>query len=203
MSYKSKSDDSFNSNLKFYLFKKVIENKTETIELEDFLSFSIENEISLIDLYTTRYLKYYSHEKIANEFDKTVDQIYKEIKVLSENLKVSLTLWKQEYFQKIFQNKLPKESYDQLINSKKCHYCQADESAFKALFNSHQIKTKRARGFNFEIDRLDPNKDYSVDNCVSSCYWCNNAKTDEFSEEEFKPVGNAIREVWLKRLNKQ
>ncbi|WP_188117205.1 hypothetical protein [Campylobacter concisus] len=33
-----------------------------------------------------------------------------------------------------------------------------------------------------------------------ACYWCNNAKTDEFSPEEFKPIAEGIREVWNKRL---
>ena len=33
-----------------------------------------------------------------------------------------------------------------------------------------------------------------------ACYWCNNAKTDEFSPEEFKPIAEGIRKAWNERL---
>ncbi|KOH46766.1 hypothetical protein NC99_04170 [Sunxiuqinia dokdonensis] len=33
-----------------------------------------------------------------------------------------------------------------------------------------------------------------------SCYWCNNAKTDTFSSEEFKIIGKEIGKIWEKRL---
>ena len=36
-----------------------------------------------------------------------------------------------------------------------------------------------------EIDRIKANHEYLKDNVVLACYWCNNAKSDEFSEPEF------------------
>ena len=33
---------------------------------------------------------------------------------------------------------------------------------------------------------------YKADNCVYACYWCNNAKTNAFTDVEFKPIGKAI-----------
>ncbi len=36
---------------------------------------------------------------------------------------------------------------------------------------------------------------YNSKNCVFACYWCNNAKTDAFDEEQFKEIGLAIGEV--------
>lgn len=33
---------------------------------------------------------------------------------------------------------------------------------------------------------------YNANNCVFACYWCNNAKTDAFTDEEFMPIGKAI-----------
>lgn len=33
-----------------------------------------------------------------------------------------------------------------------------------------------------------------------ACYWCNNAKTDEFTAEEFKEIGKEIRKIWDVRL---
>jgi hypothetical protein len=39
-----------------------------------------------------------------------------------------------------------------------------------------------------------------LDNLVFACYWCNNAKTDTFTFEEFKQVGEVFRNIWQKRL---
>jgi hypothetical protein len=45
----------------------------------------------------------------------------------------------------------------------------------------------------------ESNYEYKPDNCVMAFYWCNNAKTDEFTEEEFKAVGKTIAGIWEKR----
>jgi hypothetical protein len=49
-----------------------------------------------------------------------------------------------------------------------------------------------------EIHRKNSNKEYTKDNCVISCYWCNNAKTDGFTYEEVGEVwgvgGEGVRE---------
>ena len=60
---------------------------------------------------------------------------------------------------------------------------------------------KNFRGWNLEIDRLNSNFEYKPDNCAMACYWCNNAKTDEFTEDEFMVIGEAIKNVWRERLN--
>ena len=52
-----------------------------------------------------------------------------------------------------------------------------------------------------EIDRKEPNLEYTKENCVWCCYWCNNAKTDEFKYKEFKKVGAVIETIWNDRLN--
>ena len=65
-----------------------------------------------------------------------------------------------------------------------------------------QLFKKVNRGFKLEIERFDSNIEYSYENMDLACYWCNNSKTDEFTKEEFEPVGKAIREIWNKRLNK-
>jgi hypothetical protein len=64
------------------------------------------------------------------------------------------------------------------------------------LLNKHET-----RGYSFEIDRKEPNLEYSTENCLMSCFWCNNAKTDEFNEKEFKIIAASIEEVWEKRLS--
>jgi len=59
------------------------------------------------------------------------------------------------------------------------------------------------RGKRLEIDRKDNQKDYSEKNCVLACPIYNNAKSDKFTDEEFKRVGRIIKEIWLKRILKK
>lgn len=85
---------------------------------------------------------------------------------------------------------------------KKCHYCKITESDIEELLKlSGGQLTKRKRGRKLEIDRKQPNESYAIiTNLVFSCYWCNNAKTDTFSADEFKLIGEAIGETWKRRL---
>ncbi len=88
---------------------------------------------------------------------------------------------------------------------RKCHYCNINEQQIKILIDKRQIRTKRltTRGRTLEIERREPNKTYDeTDNLVFCCYWCNNAKTDEFTEQEFEIIGNHIAEIWKNRLAK-
>lgn len=62
------------------------------------------------------------------------------------------------------------------------------------------LNKKKDRGWKLEIDRLDSNFEYRPSNTVMCCYWCNNAKTDEFTRDEFMEIAKAIRNVWNNRL---
>lgn len=89
---------------------------------------------------------------------------------------------------------------------RKCHYCGITEDKIQRLNDQGQLKTKRlvTRGRSLEIERIEPNRPYDdVDNLALACYWCNNAKSDEFTEDEFEPIGKAIGKVWQKRLSKE
>lgn len=68
-----------------------------------------------------------------------------------------------------------------------CSYC--------GTFRSNTITNKRGNGsYNYNgIDRVDNNKGYTLDNCVSCCKICNNAKRT-LSREEFLD--------WIKRFEK-
>lgn len=89
------------------------------------------------------------------------------------------------------------EDYDRT-----CIYCKLTESNIRELFQAKKIFTKRiySRGITMEVDKKDPKKPYELSNLMMSCYWCNNAKTDEFSAEEFQEVAKALKEIWIKRL---
>ncbi len=84
---------------------------------------------------------------------------------------------------------------------RKCFYCDITEVEISELWKKWPELTKRNRGRNLEIERLEPNKEYSeTQNLVFSCYWCNNAKTDTFTQYEFKEIGKIIKNIWKERL---
>lgn len=85
---------------------------------------------------------------------------------------------------------------------KKCFYCGITEDKIGELFDKNKLFTKSKRGRNLELDRMVPELDYNhKNNIVFACYWCNNAKTDTFTADEFKEVGDVIRKIWEKRLS--
>jgi hypothetical protein len=94
-----------------------------------------------------------------------------------------------------------KEFYNWYIEEeKKCEYCGIREPELKILLDSGAVKTKRTRGRKLELDRKVPDGNYDdLDNIVFACYWCNNAKTDTFTYEEFKKVGAVISGIWKGR----
>lgn len=86
---------------------------------------------------------------------------------------------------------------------RECYFCKIKESEIQTLYMAGQLLTKRlgTRGFKMEVDQRNPNNGYVEGNIALCCYWCNNAKTDEFSEEEFTPVGRMIGNILRNRLN--
>jgi 5-methylcytosine-specific restriction endonuclease McrA len=71
---------------------------------------------------------------------------------------------------------LTKEQFAKLIKQK-CYYCNSD------LSNHRDMLLGRIFSYN-GIDRTNSNKDYTIDNCVTCCSQCNNAKLD-YTKEEF------------------
>lgn len=86
---------------------------------------------------------------------------------------------------------------------RQCEYCLIRESEIKNLINQGKIYTKRltTRGRTMEVDRKDPKGHYQINNLVMSCYWCNNAKTDEFSYAETIQKQLLSNWIWKARLN--
>jgi hypothetical protein len=82
-----------------------------------------------------------------------------------------------------------------------CFYCGLEIETQLLLINSGKIKSNRffthkyktkngiykygTRGKSFEVDRKNPKGEYSVNNCVLCCYFCNNDKSDVFSAEQY------------------
>lgn len=81
---------------------------------------------------------------------------------------------------------------------RKCCYCEVDEKASKDAFDLKIISSKK-RSFSGElqIERKNPNRDYSADNCEFACVICNNAKSDMISERDFRDFFvPGIKEYW-------
>jgi len=68
-----------------------------------------------------------------------------------------------------------------------CYYCKTDEKVIAELFEKkYQFAKRQNRGRHLEVERRDAkHNEYSSENCVLACYFCNNDKSDIFTEEEY------------------
>lgn len=84
-----------------------------------------------------------------------------------------------------------------------CAYCSIPEKKLIELnkLPNHINKRFPQRGTSLEIDRRKSQLKYTIiENLVLACYWCNNAKTDTFTDSEFSKVGKVIKEIWTQRF---
>jgi hypothetical protein len=89
--------------------------------------------------------------------------------------------------------------FDIQVFNKGCYYCGITN---EQSFHIYQLQRKGLRpdatrggkrGKRLEIDRKDPFEIYdNLSNIVWCCYWCNNAKSNFFTELEFTPVAKEI-----------
>lgn len=80
----------------------------------------------------------------------------------------------------------------------KCHYCGIAEDEFCKIWGETFYGGIK-RGRKLEIDRKDNNSKYDMANCVLACAICNMAKSDKFTYDEFRRVGDVMRDIWQKR----
>ncbi len=123
----------------------------------------------------------------------------------TKTIKILESEYSDEWFEKALSFKHFSSFYGSNDNDRACEYCGVFESTIETLSQDAMINTKRfySRGKSMEVDKRDPQKPYCNGNLVLSCYWCNNAKTDEFSFEEFKRIGEQISKIWQERLMKK
>ena len=196
--YYTKANDSFTTKLNLYLFSKAIKQNLNYLNLEDFRSFEIGKE--LVDLYSTEYWQYEPEHELVPGL--TNDAIYKLIDIINKEYKDVITEMKNDYLKNQFPVIYPISDFENLLQTNTCAYCNITPEEIIQLADHKQLHKKNYRGWTLEIDRLDSNLEYKKENCVMSCYWCNNAKTDEFTREEFMNIGSEIRKIWNKRLLK-
>ena len=85
-------------------------------------------------------------------------------------------------------------------DGRECYYCGIKEEDFIPIWG--KFYGGENRGKKLEVDRKDNKKGYSLENCVLACSICNNAKSDKFTDKEFKEVGKSIKQIWLSRDKK-
>lgn len=195
--YREKADDSFRTKLNMYLFDKATSKDWENVSLNDFVHFKITQE--LVHLYTTEYWQYEPEHKLKNNL--TNDEVYRQISQKEKELAPLIEEFRKDYIEKRFPDIFPVEVFREMVESAKhCEYCGISIEEILMLADRKQLHKKNYRGWSFEIDRIDSNFEYKRDNCVMACYWCNNAKTDEFTLDEFKLIAKEIGGVWERRM---
>ena len=210
-SYNDKLIDSLATRIQLFLFWKSFDKeviKTEDIAnyIDEIEKFEITNDLA--NLYSNTYYQTKLKEKreiLFNGKNAYVDNICKNIPSktkIKELLRNELKPLKDKYKEK-FEKIFPLKEFEKMTKDETtCSYCGISLDQIKALGENKKLNNKRSdtRGYTLEIDRMLPNLEYSKKNCCMACYWCNNAKTDEFSPEEFKPIARGINEIWNKRL---
>jgi 5-methylcytosine-specific restriction endonuclease McrA len=100
-------------------------------------------------------------------------------------------------------SKEKKELRSQLYerDGRKCHYCGIEEKDFPMLWGDTFYGGIK-RGRILEIDCIDNSLGYDVTNCVLACALCNMGKSDKFTYQEFKEVGEVIKRIWQGRKSR-
>jgi hypothetical protein len=87
-----------------------------------------------------------------------------------------------------------------VAEKKACYYCKTSSEELSGFYK--RTDSKRPRGQSLEIERKEDTK-YTEENCELCCYWCNNAKSDIFSFDEFTKIGLAIGLVIKEKLREE
>ena len=89
----------------------------------------------------------------------------------------------KDEFVKWFENTIKSQNF-------KCYYCDTSIFDIRSLIDQKKLKTRKTgysrRGPIFEIDRKINSNGYTKENCVLSCYYCNNDKSYILDSEDYK-----------------
>jgi len=206
--YLSKARDSFDTKLNLYIFSQyILKENSDLINLSNFKQFVITED--LVNVYSTKYWNWEENvdfDKIPSSFkfeiktNLTISELYKKMKEWKINNQTLITNFKNDYVAN-FEDVFKREEFDKLLLDNECEYCGITIDKVDKLVKQEQLFNKQPfRGYVLEIDRLNSNYEYTKKNSVMCCYWCNNAKTDEFTYKEFKVIGKAISKIWQERL---
>jgi len=200
--YLQKAKSSFKARFDLLLYYHITNGNSGTISTDELDKFEIDNHLDLLK----EYIQVYWQQEENKSFEirgRVIEDIYKDMKDWKENNKKNIDSLLKHYIENTFRKVFPRKDFDQLLEpEQKCEYCHITRKQIDDLIDKRKLYKKHiTRGWSLEIDRKEPNLEYTKKNCVMCCYWCNNAKTDEFSYDEFKIIGNEIKKIWHDRLN--
>ncbi len=196
--YNSKRDDSFVSFMRtvgynLSLYTKNIDSKL----YEELQKRIVEHDKAIrcreIKKYACEYYQYLDDDSNP-ESNKKLKEFYDASKDEYDECKIA--------YQKRYEYNFSFTAFVKLLIKSSCSYCGISLEQLKSLRKKWKIHSKSGRGFSLEIDRKSPNLEYTEKNCCMSCYWCNNAKTDEFNVTEFEEIAKGINAAWNKRGEK-
>lgn len=190
-SYNNTAFKSYRSKLHLFQYKLALEGREE-FTAEEFRHFKNSDELAK----SLAYRKWKDEEIHAIGNDRIV-LFCCDLWDMNEELFMKL---EDEYlanFEKIF----PKKEYKELKKVKTCFYCGISEEEISLLAQKDKLFNDHFRSRKLKIRRINRNLEYTPDNCVKSCYWCQKAKKYEFTGEEFPEVAKSISAIWKKRLN--
>ena len=198
--YRAISKRSFKTKLDQFLLSKCVadERGVGTITMDEF------NRYVINDADIRRYAAVYYQQPYEYRINgEKIADLYSIMGSWKRQKAKELAQWERCY-KTSFEKMLPHDYFEDLLSGDRCGYCHITVGDINELISMEKIFKKReTRGFTMEIDRKDPNKEYSKENVVLCCCWCNSAKTDEFTESEFKAIASGIKEVWQKRLGRK
>ncbi len=204
----------FKRKLEIFIFDASLRGKViENLTIDDFKKFDLANHTDVIDKYTFSWQLDKNGDIDGKEIDKIDNDFYNNFQ---QKYKAFFGDYKNEFYlsenelEEILEKSKCKDINDHTLQ---CHYCGLTKQIIDKIIEETKSNvsiqkrffTKRFynRGKSMEIDQIDPNLGYKKDNIVISCYWCNNAKSDEFKYAEFKKnVAPGIRNIWEKRFGK-
>lgn len=199
--YIQKAKSSFRTRFNVFLFDLVSQKKELTISHDDFHRFILADHQEILNEYIHVYWQFENVNTHLNN-GLSIQDIYSSIENWLKNNKTDYDELLSYYVSHTFKEVFPEEKFLRMLDQgHECHYCHITENQIRDLILKNQLFKKHiTRGWTLEIDRKIPYLEYTEENCVICCYWCNNAKTDEFSYSEFKKIGLVIEEIWRDRL---
>ena len=184
------------------LYDRIANSLDDKITIAELDNFEIYEYMAALNEYIHIYWQQ-EENKSYKIRGKVIDTIYQEMKDWRVKNKSTIDNLLKHYIVNIYPKVFPKVEFDAMLDrAKECEYCHITLKEINELMDKKKLFKKHiTRGWSLEIDRKAANLEYTKDNCVICCYWCNNAKTDEFSYDEFKKVGVEIEKIWRERLN--
>jgi hypothetical protein len=98
-----------------------------------------------------------------------------------------------------------------------CHYCGTPIAKIREFIDREALRTRNnrskkdektgrsinGRGRELELECKSPDEGYSKSNCVLACMYCNNDKSDIFSEAEYKQFFGLNRRAYFLALERR